>query len=339
MKFPFLLSAFLVTFGCVAAPLMEFPAKTPAEEFARIDARCKTDEACQLRELFAKAQILFNGSQASASLAMRNLDRVTKSQIREHIGRAIADARARALPLLDHAVAKNVPSSSKTAIDEYRSQMARCIEAMLATAGEDGEHYSTRGSSCESKLARLRDQALATLGVAPLSKHFGFRDSKWGDTPEQVEAKEGSPGRKIGSEIQYDTTIASRNAVAMFRFADGHLAAGGYVFDEQHNDPNYFVDDYVAVNDLLKLKYGKPVINDETWADDSLKQDRSMWGAAIAAGHLGLTTMWSLDGTDITHRVTRNESGAGISHVLGYESAEYKPALDLQKETVASHGL
>lgn len=242
-------------------------------------------------------------------------------------------------PLIDHVLSLQLPASTLAGIRNYWSLAVSCTSKLEMGKSEVLDDFTARVDACSVPVQSQLDQVLVALGYPAQKRHLGFRKSAWGDSPEKVIAIEGKPSDKTpdGSMFVYQTTLSGHDAVAFFRFVEGKLVSGGYTFTDQHSNDNAFIDDYDAIADALKTKYGKPSSHDTNWENELFKNDRSHWGMAIAAGQMNMLEMWSLGDTDILHALEGDNFK--LHHIIRYTSIEFKPLVDQAKKAKATEGL
>ena len=148
----------------------------------------------------------------------------------------------------------------------------------------------------------------------------GFRDHDWGTSRRSVRAKEGRPEETLGDDDLYSATVGGLRADVGFRYTDGKLSGGAYMFDEQHGAAASHIDDYEKVGAILREQYGSPAVRDRIWLNDLFRDDPSDHGTALQLGHYKLQDAWVLEGGFIIHTLSAGDSG--IMHSLVYRSEE-----------------
>ncbi|MGE0622116.1 MAG: hypothetical protein AB7I04_00840 [Pseudomonadales bacterium] len=161
-----------------------------------------------------------------------------------------------------------------------------------------------------------------TVGLnAPSLLAADFRSVDWGASESEVRAahENAEPDAKSEGIIAYKGRLGELDVLVMYMFDDsGRLTAGGYSSTEQYVNKNNHIDDYEALNGLLRDKYTQSKPFRINWINDLYKDDYSNWGTAISAGYLQYWWEFESDRTRITH-VLGGENFS-INHVLRYES-------------------
>ena len=135
--------------------------------------------------------------------------------------------------------------------------------------------------------------------VPPKVADPDFRSIKWGMTRSQVEAIEGTPQFDLPSGVGFPANIAGMNAELIYSFANNQAALGGYTFQTKHENPQGYIDDYYALQELLTKKYGKPVKTHIDWSNDLYRDQPQQWGMAVIAGDLQFASDWTTPTTKI----------------------------------------
>jgi hypothetical protein len=334
----------LITTSALAAPPAKTPPHmaTPAEAIAEAEAHCFEPHRanCIADDLLRKVQLEVVRASAHISLAALAVNYLHKprSEVVARAGEMIARIKQQT-PLVDVITALDLPAPALQGVRTYWAQVSECFAKAYPGPSEEMDAFDTRSKACDVRLQQDVDGVLVDLGYEAQEKHFGFRKSAWGDTPESVVAAEGQPVSKEDNErtFVYQTTLSGHEAKAYFNFVEGKLAIGTYVLSADHADANEFVNDYDEIAEALKIKYGKPNLHDVIWADGALKKDRAYWGDELAAGHMFIGQSWHLADVSITH-LLGGENGK-IHHRLSYTSVEMQPLIDKAKAAKAQEGL
>ncbi|RAN82077.1 hypothetical protein B5P43_10385 [Bacillus sp. SRB_336] len=338
------LAAVLLVFG-VQTQVKGSPKKapeTPAQEIAKAEAQCAEPHtpSCQAYQLLTKVQNQVVLHKAMVSLDAMSVEyshkpraTVTKS------AKEAVDAVSGESPIIDHVLSLQLPTNVMSGIRSYWSQALACTRKLEMGKSEALDDFTARVDACEVPVQFQLDEVFVALGYPAQKQHLGFRKSAWGDSPEKVVAVEGKPSDKTpdGSLFVYQTTLSGHDAFAFFRFVQGKLVSGGYTFTDRHSNDNMFIDDYDAIADALKTKYGPPSSHDTNWETELFKNDRSHWGTAIASGQMNMLEMWSLGDTDIMHAL--DGDNFKVKHLIRYTSIEYKPLINQAQKAKSTEGL
>ena len=165
---------------------------------------------------------------------------------------------------------------------------------------------------------------------ASVSVADDFRNSTWGDSREAVRAAAGEPARPSNDELVYDVSLKGLNAVLLYTFTDGKLSGAVYFFREPHSNASSYVIDYLALNDLLTEKYGKPQYDKDIWSNTRYEDDPFQWGTALALGHLSKQTIWETERTKISHALLALNDN--INHMIQYSSQELESLSEEMEE-------
>jgi hypothetical protein len=317
--------------------------KTPALQISKAEAQCTGADTskCQAHELLTAAQIHLYGYKAEVSLDTLFFESEHKSRatVTKSAKEASASIAKNVLPLIDHALTFSLPTNVMDGIRNYRVLALFCSSQLDMGKSETADGYNDRVNGCLVPVQNQLDDVFVALGYPAQHPRVGFRKSAWGDSPENVVALEGKPSDKTpdGSLFVYRTTLSGHDAIAFFRFVEGKLVSGGYSFTDQHSNDNMFIDDYDAIADALKTKYGAPSSHGTNWEADLFKNDRSHWGTAVASGQMNMLEMWSLGDTDIMHAL--DGDNFKVKHLIRYTSIEYKPLINQAQKAKSTEGL
>ncbi len=167
-----------------------------------------------------------------------------------------------------------------------------------------------------------------------------FRKVNWGDSPDYVRSNETASfessdlSGSIGS-IRYSTVISLQDVVLFYYFVQDKLVASAYSIEE--NLPasgNIYINSFEKFEALLQKIYGEPIVKEIKWLDETLKNNKSDWGLALALEDLNFFTFWITNKTEIEHVLT-GDGGMKFYHLIRYRSVEL---LDL-KEQAEAEGL
>ena len=133
-----------------------------------------------------------------------------------------------------------------------------------------------------------------------------FRNTRWGMTPSQVAAAEGTePGTKAQEELVYNTYYRGQSVKVRYKFSENGLKSGGVVFLNEHPEEIFYVQDYINMSGEIwynRLYEGKP----------------ERMGFAVSIGHLKLRTKWRTVSSDILLELKSENYNMNL--VLSYHS-------------------
>ena len=145
-----------------------------------------------------------------------------------------------------------------------------------------------------------------------------FRDSKWGQSIQEVKRSETAELIGENSEgLVYNGTLGSINVRILYYFQDDKLVLGGYENLTTYFTGDYYVRDFNKWNDSLVKKYGQPKL-DNTYIDSDYKDEP---GAALLLGKAGYNNQWLVENTLIDHSLTHADFE--FSHLLYYSDISY----------------
>lgn len=181
-----------------------------------------------------------------------------------------------------------------------------------------GSSSSSESAVSSSNEATTNESAVATESQAektPQSEsaasseivenpNADFRNACWGDSMETVianekidlESSELEDGR---TGLLGETSVGGHSAYAIYYFDDDKLCQGIYGFTEEYSNGMYYINNYNALKDTLKSKYGEPV-SDETikMEKDSLIEAAGE-AKALEYGYVLYRVIWETDDTQI----------------------------------------
>lgn len=116
-----------------------------------------------------------------------------------------------------------------------------------------------------------------------------FRESRWGDSMEQVMQKEGFQNQMLsdfGNNIyMFSTELNGKSCEVFYYFTDNNeLYSTSYIFGNIPADS--CITEYNRLSSLLTEKYGKPKLQNHTWSDPSYELTRPKDGNAVSSGDL-----------------------------------------------------
>ena len=118
-----------------------------------------------------------------------------------------------------------------------------------------------------------------------------FRQGYWGDSVEEIKKKEGKPD-KYGMENIYtfDTYVAGLSCGAAYRFTNGILTSGKYIFTDINS--GNCIQHYEELVELLTMKYGEPGYNNKESSASEIERSTYTEGELVVANKMQLRTEW-----------------------------------------------
>lgn len=166
----------------------------------------------------------------------------------------------------------------------------------------------------------------------------GFRGVPWGSTSAQVRRKErASMNRVMKNALVYDAAVAGLQAETSYLFADSQLVVGRYLFTAEHVDDLDYIRDYEHVLGLLADRYGRPVVDEDTWSNDTYRDQPNAWGFAVALGYLTRVAEWELADARLVLRLSGD--GDDIFLRLDYQSRAWLERRAAQQKSKDMRGL
>ncbi len=159
-----------------------------------------------------------------------------------------------------------------------------------------------------------------------------FRGVKWGAPADAIKTvMKMPPAAQSDQFVGYADSIGSLDAQCYFVLANGQFIRGKYVFNQTHSNKTDFLQDFAAIDSLLKGKYGEPAKTDTVWRNDLYKNDPDHWGMAVSVGHLVKLSEWQMGQVHILHMIRGDNFE--IAHVVEYTHAAMSSIeQSLQKE-------
>ncbi len=124
--------------------------------------------------------------------------------------------------------------------------------------------------------------------------------ARWGMTKEQViSAEVKTPLLEKGDMLKYNGMYQGMGAELTYVFSANKLVKGRYKLDGSSTDEMGYIRNYLRIKELLSLKYGEPLFDQETWVNSSYKNKPDRRGFAVFIGYLSYKTKWSTDRADM----------------------------------------
>ncbi|MCK5392599.1 MAG: hypothetical protein KAJ31_09230, partial [Deltaproteobacteria bacterium] len=125
--------------------------------------------------------------------------------------------------------------------------------------------------------------------------------ARWGMTKEQViSAEVKTPLLEKGDMLKYNGMYQGMGAELTYVFSANKLVKGRYKLDGSSTDEMGYIRNYLRIKEVLSLKYGEPLFDQETWVNSSYKNKPDRRGFAVFIGYLSYKTKWSTDRAEIT---------------------------------------
>lgn len=122
----------------------------------------------------------------------------------------------------------------------------------------------------------------------------GFRGSPWGSSERAVITTE--PFVLLSRDsvrVVYKGEVLSFPATVVYRFYQGKLYGGSIHFQEEHSNPNLYIDDYRYIQKHLVTLYADPERDGMYWSNDLFRVHEQHYGMAVAAGYLTYMSLWT----------------------------------------------
>ena len=150
-----------------------------------------------------------------------------------------------------------------------------------------------------------------------------FRKTIWGMSREQVKfIEEEKLIHEDENTLLYEAKIDKFNCYSCYYFLENTLYRSAYIFNEEHNNKNAYIEDYENIKELLIKKYGKQNWENIDWKDDFYKDIRGNWGLAVARGDLKYVITWETSTTMIQMRLTGENYKINLTIVYYSEELE-----------------
>jgi len=127
-------------------------------------------------------------------------------------------------------------------------------------------------------------------------EYFGnVRGFIWGLPKEIIRAEEDSnfaDESEDGSILYYVDTINGIPTSVNYEFEDNKLRRVRIFSESDYAFPQKRIDDYIKMKEDIDARYGQALEENFTWHNDREKKFPEMWGWAVKAGDLEITTTW-----------------------------------------------
>lgn len=143
-----------------------------------------------------------------------------------------------------------------------------------------------------------------------------FRRSSWGMNMDAIIEYEGQPKLLTRTTLHYDGIVAGLKAEVEYRFNPQGFFKGTYILSDRLPERRQYIDEFMQLEELLILKYGKPVEQREMWFNDEFKQDLGYRLDALLLGHVSYWSTWLLESSIVQLKLFRY--GNGVNFTLEY---------------------
>lgn len=179
---------------------------------------------------------------------------------------------------------------------------------------------------------------ILALGLVPAALASGFRDFAWGSSVDEVREGERFTLQSadqdilvyVGTPSPFELHAYTGYVFVLDENGETRLAAGTYIFDQNHADRARYLDDFEQTTNELKGLYGEPDSDVIEWHETTYKGARHMYSRALAEGHYTHEVVWEL--ADETVRARIFHTGSGLMHRVDYLSRELYPRYQAQRD-------
>lgn len=174
------------------------------------------------------------------------------------------------------------------------------------------------GASClESESSNKAKYESDECREAPEGKAVLFAGVPWGSSRDQVIAAMGrQPRNSDDRTLVFDDPIAGMPARSTFLFSNNQLTRGSYFFTAKHAYENKHLEEFNAIDEILKRKYGEPAASDTTWHNNMFKYVYKDYGLAVSLGQMSMLAGWKIGCVKLTH--TLSGGNGQINHTIEY---------------------
>lgn len=145
-----------------------------------------------------------------------------------------------------------------------------------------------------------------------------FRSVRWGMTKVLVKKNEKLKLiKEKKNSLKYSYTLIGMKCAVQYYFTANKLTKARYSLKQQHHDPALFNRDYNAMKRYLAQIYGSPLSDENVWANEQFKDNKSKWGFAISIGFLKRIVKWKTTETNVVLKAE------GVNHEI-FINIEYE---------------
>jgi hypothetical protein len=120
----------------------------------------------------------------------------------------------------------------------------------------------------------------------------GFQKARWGMSEAQVRKLFPKASVVKGRGLYFQGETAGLKTNTFFLFTGDRLAVVSVQSREIHMSATKYLEDHKRLKDLLLLKYGAPLKDEEDWKETLLQNQPDGLQAALVLGHAELRTTW-----------------------------------------------
>jgi hypothetical protein len=138
-------------------------------------------------------------------------------------------------------------------------------------------------------------------GPAEGEEPFTFRQTRWGMSPDQVQAAEEAELLKASEDgLVYKGQLSRFSCLIAYIFAQDCLVRSKYNLLVEHAVSHEYISDFEFLQSVLQKKYGDPVESQQHWLEDRYRDEEEFWGRAVTLGHLVYYDAWNTENTEIS---------------------------------------
>lgn len=225
--------------------------------------------------------------------------------------------------------------------DEYQQgqqDYSRMLSSLAPLEGVSRVKNNLKVASVENKVASVDEQrgpggpaTTATGGetAAPDrdasdrsslvgNPHSHFREFKWGATKSDIRRVEGDPVKESGNALVYRCKLFGfDDCLLVYMFTLGQLTHGAYIIDDQYDDANQYIKDYLDTGKRLISTYDKPRQNAAIWSVTKFRDQRNRWGKALLMGHVVFGGVWEMgDDVKLIHSLKADYEGGVLHRII-----------------------
>jgi hypothetical protein len=138
-------------------------------------------------------------------------------------------------------------------------------------------------------------------GRAEGDEPFSFRRTRWGMSPDQVQAAEDTELLKASEDgLVYKGKISRFSCLIAYIFGQGRLVRSKYNLLVEHAVSHEYISDFEFLQSVLQKKYGDPIESQQHWLDERYRDEDEFWGRAVTLGHLVFYDAWTTESTEVS---------------------------------------
>ena len=147
-------------------------------------------------------------------------------------------------------------------------------------------------------LAQAKSLGSTSLHLIAEYREPDFRQGYWGDSMDEIKRKEGKPD-EFGMENIYSFTtyVAGIECLAGYRFTDGKLTSGKYIFLNLNSDN--CIQNYEKLVELLTKKYVEPIGSDKKSTASDFELNVMDEGDVVEMGKMRFDVNWVTPSTTV----------------------------------------